>query len=145
MIALIQRVNYASVWVAGQEIATIERGILAFIGVEKHDTEKNALALFAKIQKFRVFPDAQGKLNENIEQAGGALLLVPQFTLPADTRKGNRPGFEPVACPVLGEQLFDYVVALSKATAIPTQTGQFKAEMKVRLENDGPLTFWLQK
>ncbi len=146
MIALVQRVNHASVRVNGDTVAAIESGLLVFIGVEKGDTSQNASDLFEKLRKFRIFADENGKMNLNIEQAGDEILLVPQFTLPAETKKGNRPGFDPVADPETGEALFDEIVChFQQKTAIPVQTGIFRADMKVLLENDGPLTFWLQK
>nr|MBS9781074.1 D-tyrosyl-tRNA(Tyr) deacylase [Gammaproteobacteria bacterium] len=107
MIALVQRVNEASVRVDGQMVADIGAGALVFIGVEKGDSSDNAVALFNKLRKFRIFADDAGKMNLNIEQVGGELLLVPQFTLPAETKKGNRPGFDPVADPQTGKELFE--------------------------------------
>lgn len=146
MIALIQCVNYASVRVDGQVVADIKRGGLVFVGVEKSDTSANVLALFDKLRKLRVFPDEQGKMNLNIEQAQGEILLVPQFTLAADTKKGNRPGFEQAADPKTGKQLFKELCHCFKAqTDLVVGTGVFQADMKVALENNGPLTFWLQK
>lgn len=146
MIALIQRVNHASVKVDGEQVASIESGMLVLIGVEKGDTSDNAVALFEKLRKFRIFADEAGKMNLNIEQVAGELLLVPQFTLPAETKKGNRPGFDPVADPVTGETLFNEVVAhFREKAALKIATGVFQADMKVLLENDGPLTFWVQK
>lgn len=146
MIALVQRVNHASVRVDDEIVAEIATGLLVLVGVEKGDTEQNATALFEKLRKFRIFSDASGKLNDNIEQANGDILLVPQFTLPAETKKGNRPGFDPVADPETGKRLFDALTALFREkTALKVETGIFQADMKVLLENDGPLTFWLQK
>lgn len=146
MIALVQRVNHASVNISGKEIAAIGQGMLVFIGVEKADTAAQAHALFDKLRKFRIFSDESGKMNLNIEQAQGEILLVPQFTLPAETNKGNRPGFDPVAAPELGKQLFEQVVDLfEENTSLTVGKGQFQADMKVLLENDGPLTFWLKK
>lgn len=146
MIALVQRVNNASVVVEDETVAAIRRGMLVFIGVEKGDTADNAAALFEKLRKFRIFADENDKINHNIEQTGGEILLVPQFTLPAETRKGNRPGFDPVADPETGKRLFDALVAyFRQKTALTVAEGIFQANMKVRLENDGPMTFWLQK
>ncbi len=146
MIALVQRVNYASVKVSGKEVSAIGSGLLVFVGVEKGDEENNAKALFEKLLKFRIFGDEKGRLNLNIEQAQGELLLVPQFTLPAETNKGNRPGFDPVADPETGKYLFDNLVShFQDKTQLSVKTGIFQADMKVLLENDGPLTFWLQK
>lgn len=146
MIALVQRVNHASVKVDGHIVASIDSGMLVLVGVEKGDEESNAQALFEKLRKFRIFADAQGKMNDNIEQANGQLLLVPQFTLPAETKKGNRPGFDPVADPQTGKRLFEALVAhFRQHTTLVVETGIFQADMKVLLENDGPLTFWLRK
>ncbi len=146
MIALVQRVNYASVKVSGKEVSAIGSGLLVFVGIEKGDEENNAKALFEKLLKFRIFGDEKGRLNLNIEQAQGELLLVPQFTLPAETNKGNRPGFDPVADPETGKYLFDNLVShFQDKTQLSVKTGIFQADMKVLLENDGPLTFWLQK
>lgn len=146
MIALIQRVNHASVRVENQTVATINIGVLVLVGVEKGDSETNANALFEKLRKFRMFADESGKLNLNIEQVSGDILLVPQFTLPAETRKGNRPGFDPVADPDTGKRLFEQLVQrFREQTELTVETGVFQADMKVLLENDGPLTFWLQK
>lgn len=146
MIALVQCVNYASVCVDEQIVADIQRGALVFIGVEKGDNADNVTALFNKLRKFRIFSDADGKMNLNIEQVNGEILLVPQFTLPAETRKGNRPGFDPVADPKTGKRLFEQLCSLfQEETPLKVATGVFQAEMKVRLENNGPLTFWLQK
>lgn len=146
MIALIQCVNYASVRVDGQIVADIKRGGLIFVGIEKNDTSVNVSALFDKLRKLRVFPDEQGKMNLNIEQAQGEILLVPQFTLAADTKKGNRPGFEQAADPKTGKQLFEELCHCFKTqTDLVVGTGIFQADMKVALENNGPLTFWLQK
>lgn len=146
MIALVQRVNYASVKVDGREVSAIEAGLLVLVGVEKADEEENALALFEKLRKFRIFSDEEGRLNLNIEQVKGELLLVPQFTLPAETNKGNRPGFDPVASPEKGKELFErFVKHFVEKTGLVVRTGIFQADMKVLLENDGPLTFWLKK
>lgn len=146
MIALVQRVNHASVKVDGVLVSEIGFGLLVFVGVEKGDTTENAQALFEKLYRFRIFSDAAGRLNNNIEQAQGQLLIVPQFTLPAETAKGNRPGFERVADPQTGRQLFDELVEhFQSKTQLIVKTGVFQAEMKVLLENDGPLTFWLKK
>lgn len=146
MIALVQRVNHASVTVEGDVVAAIHHGLLVFVGVEKADDEKNTLAMFEKLRKFRLFADTNGKINDNIEQVGGDILLVPQFTLPAETKKGNRPGFDPVADPQTGKQLFDLLVShFRQQTTLTVASGVFQAHMKVLLENDGPMTFWLQK
>ncbi len=146
MIALVQRVNHASIRVENKQVAAIHSGLLVFVGVEKGDEESNAQALFDKLRKFRIFSDENGKLNDNIEQAGGDILLVPQFTLPAETRKGNRPSFDPVADPETGKRLFESLLQrFREQTQLTVEAGVFQADMKVLLENDGPLTFWLQK
>ncbi|PID66068.1 MAG: D-tyrosyl-tRNA(Tyr) deacylase [Gammaproteobacteria bacterium] len=146
MIALVQRVNHASVKVENKTVARINRGLLVLVGVEKHDSEKNARALFNKLRKFRLFSDENGKTNLNIEQVNGEILLVPQFTLPAETNKGNRPGFDPVADPQTGKYLFEVLVKhFQEQTDLTIATGVFQVYMQVLLENDGPMTFWLQK
>jgi len=144
MIALIQRVNYANVHVAGLEIARIERGILAFIAVEKQDTEQTAQRLFQRIINYRIFPDANDRMNLSLEAIKGGLLLVPQFTLAADTDSGNRPSFTPAASPEQGAQLFDYFSRYAKEYNPEIQTGEFGADMQVSLLNDGPVTFTLK-
>jgi len=144
MIALIQRVNYANVHVAGLEIARIERGILAFIAVEKQDTEQTAQRLFQRIINYRIFPDANDRMNLSLEAIKGGLLLVPQFTLAADTDSGNRPSFTPAAPPEQGAQLFDYFSRYGKEYNPEIQTGEFGADMQVSLLNDGPVTFTLK-
>ncbi len=146
MIALIQRVKNASVEVEGEQVASIEQGLLAFIGVEKTDTEENIARLYDKIRKFRVFADEAGKMNLSLEDTSNELLLVPQFTLPANTAKGNRPGFDPVAPSDIGETYFKALLEYFKNNdKIAVQSGVFQADMAVSLINDGPVTFWLQK
>lgn len=146
MIGLVQRVNHANVKVDNTIVASIETGFLVLVGVEKTDRPQNATALFNKLRKFRIFADAHGKMNLTIEQVNGEVLLVPQFTLPAETKKGNRPGFDPVADPKTGNYLFTQLVNdFRQQTTLKVETGIFQADMKVLLENDGPLTFWLQK
>lgn len=144
MIALIQRVSEAAVDVNGKRVGEIGTGILALIGVEKGDTEKQADRLLERVLSYRVFPDADDRMNLDVRQAGGQLLLVSQFTLAANTRKGNRASFTSAAAPDDGERLFDYFVRRARSALPGTQTGQFGADMKVRLVNDGPVTFWLQ-
>jgi D-tyrosyl-tRNA(Tyr) deacylase len=144
MIALIQRVSEAAVHVNGNVIGEIPGGILALIGVEKGDGEQQADRLLERILAYRIFPDENGRMNLGLRQAAGGLLLVPQFTLAANTRKGNRASFTSAAPPADGERLFDYLVEEARAEFPGTQTGQFGADMKVRLVNDGPVTFWLQ-
>ncbi len=145
MIGLIQRVTHANVVVEGAEIASIDTGILLLLGVEKTDTEENAKNLLSKIINFRIFEDQQQKMNLSLLNAEGSLLVVPQFTLPADTQKGTRPSFAAAAPPELGKKLFDQFIVLAKEHIINVETGQFGADMKVSLTNDGPVTFWLQK
>ncbi len=144
MIALLQRVSEASVRVDGDIVGSIDQGLLIFLCAERNDTQKEADALLAKLLAYRVFYDDNGKMNLNLAQVNGGLLLVPQFTLAADTRSGTRPSFTPAAPPALARQLFDYVVERARALHPVVATGQFGADMKVSLINDGPVTFWLQ-
>ncbi|MDH2924715.1 D-tyrosyl-tRNA(Tyr) deacylase [Nicoletella semolina] len=143
MIALIQRVKWAKVEIAKQVVGKIDSGLLVFLGVEQQDNEENANKLLEKVLNYRVFSDEQGKMNLNVQQANGQLLIVSQFTLAADTQKGLRPSFSRAAAPQQAEKLYHYFhqQALQK---IDTQTGQFAADMQVSLQNDGPVTFWLQ-
>lgn len=144
MIALLQRVTQASVSVEGQEIGRIQKGLMVLVCAERDDTEKEAQALLTKLLTYRVFSDAASKMNLNLEQADGALLLVPQFTLAADTRSGTRPSFTPAAPPDVAKKLFDYFVASAREAHAIVETGRFGADMQVSLTNDGPVTFWLQ-
>ncbi len=144
MIALLQRVTQASVSVEGQEIGRIQKGLMVLVCAERDDTEKEAQALLTKLLSYRVFADEAGKMNLNLEQADGALLLVPQFTLAADTRSGTRPSFTPAAPPDVAKKLFDYFVASARDAHAIVETGRFGADMQVSLTNDGPVTFWLQ-
>ncbi|MGD8483390.1 MAG: D-aminoacyl-tRNA deacylase [Thioalkalispiraceae bacterium] len=144
MIALIQRVQHASVVVDDSTIGEIGAGILALVGVEKNDDEARAQRLLQRILNYRIFADSDDKMNLSLQDIDGGLLLVPQFTLAADTGKGNRPSFSSAASPGEGEHLFDYLVAQAKDTYPKVQTGRFGADMKVSLLNDGPVTFWLQ-
>jgi len=144
LIALLQRVSEASVRVDGDIVGSIDQGLLIFLCAERNDTQKEADALLAKLLAYRVFYDDNGKMNLNLAQVNGGLLLVPQFTLAADTRSGTRPSFTPAAPPALARQLFDYVVERARALHPVVATGQFGADMKVSLINDGPVTFWLQ-
>jgi D-tyrosyl-tRNA(Tyr) deacylase len=143
LIALLQRVSEASVRVDGELIGRIDQGLLIFLCAERNDTEKEADALLAKLLAYRVFYDADGKMNVNVAQVNGGVLLVPQFTLAADTRSGTRPSFTPAAPPALARQLFDYVVDRARTMHSVVETGQFGTDMKVALINDGPVTFWL--
>ena len=140
MIALIQRVTEASVSVEGEVVGAIARGILALVGVEKGDTEAEAARLAQKVLAYRIFPDGAGKMNLSLQDIGGQLLAVSQFTLVADTNSGTRPSFSTGAPPEEGERIFERFIALSKAHA----SGRFGAHMQVRLVNDGPVTFWLR-
>lgn len=144
MIGLVQRVSEASVVVEGRSVGQIGRGLLVLVGVEKQDDESTAKRLFDRLLGYRVFPDAQGKMNLSLTDIGGELLLVPQFTLAADTRKGTRPSFSSAAAPELGASLFEYFVATARKSQLKVETGVFGADMKVSLINDGPVTFWLQ-
>ncbi len=144
MIALIQRVLGANVVVSGKEIARIDKGLLAFIGVEKNDGEKQARRLVERMVGYRVFEDSEGKMNLGLKEVSGQLLLVSQFTLAADTNKGMRPSFSSAASPDEGQKWFDYVVELCRQEIAVVATGQFGANMQVALTNDGPVTFWLQ-
>ncbi len=144
MIALIQRVTQASVSINERETARIQTGLLALIGVEKSDTADSPEKLAERLLTYRVFPDAQGKMNQDIQMAGGQLLLVPQFTLAADTRKGRRPGFSTAASPAIASDYFDQLVLRVSSCGLSVEQGTFGADMQVALVNDGPVTFWLQ-
>lgn len=139
-----QRVNHASVAVNTQIIARIETGLLVLIGVEKEDTPAQADRLLERLLGYRVFPDADGKMNLSLTDIKGGLLLVPQFTLPADTKKGMRPSFSSAAAPEKGRELFDYLLAEARKKHPAVEAGRFGADMQVTLTNDGPVTFWLQ-
>lgn len=143
MIALIQRVKWAKVEVEQQVVGEITQGLLVLLGVEQDDDQAKADKLLEKVLNYRVFADEHGKMNLNVQQAGGSLLVVSQFTLAADTQKGLRPSFSKGASPQQAEALYDYFHQQS-ATKIHTQTGQFAADMQVSLQNDGPVTFWLK-
>ena len=144
MIGLIQRVSEASVRVEGNIVGQIGRGLLVLAGVEKQDDEAIALRLLERILTYRVFPDEQGKMNLSLADIGGGLLLVPQFTLAADTHKGTRPSFSSAAAPEQGKALFEHFVSAARKLHPGVATGVFGADMKVSLVNDGPVTFWLQ-
>lgn len=144
MIALIQRVSSASVRVADRQIGAIGTGLLALIGVQPQDDEESTQRLLERLLAYRVFPDEQGRMNRSLHETGGGLLLVPQFTLAADTRKGNRPGFSTAAAPADAERLFTRLCEFARAAHPVVETGQFGADMQVALVNDGPVTFWLQ-
>jgi D-tyrosyl-tRNA(Tyr) deacylase len=144
MIALIQRVAEASVRVDGRTIGAIGPGLLALIGVVQGDDAARAERLLQRVLDYRVFADAAGRMNLSLRQLAGGLLLVPQFTLAADTGSGNRPGFSGAAPPAQAAALFDYVVTSARALHGEVATGLFGAHMQVSLINDGPVTFWLQ-
>lgn len=144
MIALLQRVAHASVVVDGATVGAIDAGLMVLLCAERGDTEKEADALLGKLLTYRVFADAAGKMNLSVVDTAGGVLLVPQFTLAADTRSGTRPSFTPAAAPDIARALFDYFVAQARGRHVHIATGQFGADMKVSLTNDGPVTFWLQ-
>jgi D-tyrosyl-tRNA(Tyr) deacylase len=144
MIALLQRVSRADVVVDGATVGAIEAGLMVLVCAERNDGEKEADALLAKLLSYRVFADDAGKMNRSVTDVAGGLLLVPQFTLAADTQSGTRPSFTPAAAPEAGRRLFDHFVAQARAKHTVVETGQFGAHMQVSLTNDGPVTFWLQ-
>ena len=144
MIALLQRVSSASVVVNGDVVGAIDAGLMVLVCAERHDSEREADALLSKLLAYRVFSDDAGKMNRSVADVGGGLLLVPQFTLAADTRSGTRPSFTPAAPPEVGRRLFDYFVERARRQHGSVETGRFGADMKVSLTNDGPVTFWLQ-
>ena len=144
MIALLQRVTEAAVEVNGVSIASIGPGLLVLAAVERDDGEAQAARLAERVLNYRVFSDPEGRMNLNVRQSGGEILLVPQFTLAADTARGNRPSFTPAASPEQGEALFKTLLANVKQQLGGVQSGVFGADMKVSLVNDGPVTFWLQ-
>lgn len=144
MIALIQRVTQAEVRVAGNVVGAIDRGILGLFGVRRGDDEQAADRLLEKVLNYRIFPDAEGRMNLSLRDIGGGLLLVSQFTLAADTRKGTRAGFSTAAAPDEARRLFDYLLARARAVHSPVAAGEFGADMQVTLTNDGPVTFWLE-
>ncbi len=143
MRALIQRVKEARVEVAGSTIGSIKQGLLVFVAVEKDDQESHADKLLHKLLHYRVFADVEGKMNCNVQQVTGGLLLVSQFTLAADTRKGLRPGFSCAASPQEAERLYDYLLAQAQQAYTDVASGEFAANMQVHLVNDGPVTFLL--
>jgi D-tyrosyl-tRNA(Tyr) deacylase len=144
VIALIQRVREARVQVDGLTTGAIHRGIVALVGVERGDEEAQAARLVERVIGYRIFADAQGKMNRSLAEVGGGLLLVPQFTLAADTRSGARPSFSSAAAPAEGERLYLRFVELARERHSPVETGTFRSDMQVSLVNDGPVTFWLQ-
>ena len=143
MIALIQRVSEASVKVDGEVVGEINKGLLVLLGVEKGDDEAKAKRLMERVTTYRVFSDEEDKMNLNVKQVDGSVLVVSQFTLPADTKKGTRAGFSRGAAPADAERLYEYFSDRCQEV-LPTERGVFAADMKVSLVNDGPVTFWLQ-
>lgn len=144
MIALLQRVTEASVRVDGKIVGEIDAGLMVLVCAERGDTEREADTLLKRLLGYRVFYDENGKMNLSLTAVQGGLLLVPQFTLAADTHSGTRPSFSPAAPPDEGQRLFSYFVAQAKKQHGQVETGVFGADMKVSLVNDGPVTFWLQ-
>lgn len=144
MIALLQRVLQASVTVDGKVIGEIGPGLLALVCAERNDTDAACEKLAKKMLAYRIFSDENGKMNKSVTDVNGSVLVVSQFTLAADTAKGLRPSFTPAAAPDEGRRLYELFVEHVKASGLTTQTGEFGAEMKVALVNDGPVTFWLK-
>jgi len=144
MLALIQRVKSASVEINGVETASIEQGLLVFLGVEKDDTQEDANRLLHKVLAYRVFSDTEGKMNLNVQDIGGALLVVSQFTLAADTNKGLRPSFSSAKAPQEARQLYEYFLQEASQQTTRLACGEFAADMQIALINDGPVTFLLQ-
>jgi D-aminoacyl-tRNA deacylase len=144
MIALLQRASHAKVEIDGQAVASIGPGLLVLVGVRPSDDETSARGLLTRLLQYRVFSDQAGKMNLNLAQVQGELLLVPQFTLAADTAKGLRPGFSTAAPPEQGRRLFDLFVQAAREQHDRVQTGVFGAHMQVSLTNDGPVTIWLE-
>ena len=144
MIGLLQRVSRARVETGGECIASIGSGLLVLVGVQRGDGRGSADRLLERLLGYRVFPDADGRMNVALSEAGGGLLLVPQFTLAAETRSGTRPGFSSAASPEDGRRLFDYLVEQAQMRHAAVESGRFGADMQVSLVNDGPVTFWLR-
>ncbi len=144
MIGLLQRVRQASVAVDGHEVAAIGAGLLVLVGVVREDSEAEAARLVERLLGYRVFPDDSGRMNRSLAETGGGLLLVPQFTLAADTAQGTRASFTPAAEPDRGRALFDRMTEIARARHRPVACGIFGADMQVALVNDGPVTFWIE-
>jgi len=144
MIGLLQRVSRAGVEVEGRRVGTIERGLLVFVGVQQDDGLRDARRLAERLLGYRVFPDDDGRMNRSLQDLEGGLLLVPQFTLAADTRKGMRASFAKAAAPEDATAHFDQLVAECRRGLLTVETGVFGADMQVELVNDGPVTFWLE-
>lgn len=144
MLALLQRVNFAKVVVDGKVTGQIDKGILAFIGLENGDNETKCKRMFDKIVKYRMFYDENEKLNLNVEQVSGSILLVSQFTLAANTASGNRPSFDPAMAPSEAKVLYEKFTSYAHSKFPRVEEGIFAADMKVTLENDGPVTFMIK-
>ena len=144
MIGLLQRVSHAEVSIDGETVGSIGRGVLVLVAVHRDDTEKDVTRLAERLLGYRVFPDEAGRMNLSVSDVGGGLLLVPQFTLTADTRKGTRASFTKGAAPDKASVFFDRLVAACRAGLEQVETGRFGADMQVSLTNDGPVTFWLE-
>lgn len=145
MRALLQRVSQASVHVDGQRIGQCGQGLMILACAMEGDTEANAEKLAAKVSKVRVFKDEAGKMNRSVLDIGGSVLVVSQFTLAADTSRGNRPGFSAAAHPEVGERLYQHFAQSLRDLGLPVETGQFGADMQVSLVNDGPVTIWMEQ
>jgi D-tyrosyl-tRNA(Tyr) deacylase len=145
MRALIQRVSEARVSVDGETLGEIGAGLMILVCAMEGDSEENARQLAEKIRKLRIFRDDQGRMNHSLADTGGAALVVSQFTLAADTSRGNRPGFSTAAHPAEGERLYEYFSACLREAGIATANGRFGADMKVSLTNDGPVTIWMER
>jgi D-tyrosyl-tRNA(Tyr) deacylase len=144
MIGLLQRVTQGRVDIDGETVGEIDQGLVVLVGVEKADDEAKAERLLERLLGYRVFPDESGRMNLSLRDIQGGLLLVPQFTLAADTRKGTRAGFSSAADPALGEKLFKHLLNHANKNYQPVASGVFGADMQVSLVNDGPVTFWLE-
>jgi D-tyrosyl-tRNA(Tyr) deacylase len=144
LIALVQRVAEARAAAGGEPLGAIGRGVLALVGVERGDTEREALRLAERVLGYRIFADTEGRMNHSLADIAGGLLAVPQFTLAADTKSGTRPGFSTAAAPEEGERLFKLFVQACRERHAEVASGRFGADMQVSLVNDGPVTFWLQ-
>lgn len=144
MIGLLQRVSHAEVRVETQIVGAIQAGLVVLVGVERGDTEAQADRLLERLLTYRVFPDAEGRMNRSVRDIEGGLLLVSQFTLAAETSKGTRPGFSPAAEPGEGRKMFEYFVRRAREQHRKVETGEFGAHMQLTLTNDGPVTFWMQ-
>jgi D-tyrosyl-tRNA(Tyr) deacylase len=144
MIALLQRVSSASVTVEGRVVGAIEQGLLVLIGIQPEDSEAKGEQLLRRVLDYRVFADADGRMNRSLRDVSGGLLLVSQFTLAADTTRGLRPSFTSAAAPDVARHLFDSLLRFANSVHAPVASGVFGADMKVALVNDGPVTFWLE-